>query len=93
MNSVNWSKTWEHAWHKLAMSSSAKRSWKKLHKNETGMLLLRAAPLERNGLGISGWKIMVCLFCHREGRHRHEFGTLGADETLRQMAREQQETV
>lgn len=35
---------------------------------------------------------MVCLFCHQEGGHLHEFRTLGADESIRQMAIKLQET-
>lgn len=35
---------------------------------------------------------MARLFCHQEDGHLHEFRTLGADESIRQMATELQET-
>ena len=34
---------------------------------------------------------IACLFCNREDGQLHEFRTLGADESLRQMATELQE--
>ena len=35
---------------------------------------------------------LACLFCQQEDGHLHEFRTLEADETVRQMAKELQET-
>jgi len=76
-------------WHKLCHNKFSKdkieRLMRKRNKEETGEYLVkrnRRQSIEK----------MACLFCQQQGENLHEFRTLEANKSVRQMAIDLQDT-
>ena len=80
------------AWHKSCYVKFSKEKLERDTKKRARDDATESSNSEKKQPRRQSMDRMACLFCHREDGHLHEFRTLGADESIRQMATELKET-